>query len=174
MKSSEYARSREGQTRSRFNTLANRTIALAFALAFVLGACDAYAQGGGGVTSGGVSSGEQTLSVTAPANGAEVSVPFAVTVETDASIGPPESGNQHLHLYFDGGTDTADYDIAYSTQVQVSRELAPGEHTILVSLRNADHSDAGASQTITVVVAGSGEIGGENPDPTAPPLGFGY
>jgi hypothetical protein len=169
VKSSEYVRSREGQTRSRFNTPANRTIALAFALAFVVGACDAYAQGGGGVTSG-----NQTLSVTAPADGAEVSVPFGVTIETDASIGPPESGNQHLHLYFDGGADAADYDIAYSTQVQVSRELAPGEHTILVSLRNPDHSDAGASQTITVVVTGSGRIDGETPGPAATPSGFGY
>jgi len=168
VKSSEYIRSREGR-KSRFDTLATRTVALAFALAFVVGACDAYAQGGGGG-----SSGDLTLSVTAPVDGAEVSVPFGVTIETDVSIGPPESGNHHLHLYFDGGTDAADYDIAYSNAVQVSRELAPGEHTIIVSLRNPDHSDAGPSQTITVAVTGSGGIDGESPVPAATPSGYGY
>ena len=33
---------------SRFDTLATRTVAFAFALAFVVGACDAYAQGAAG------------------------------------------------------------------------------------------------------------------------------
>ncbi len=154
---------------SRFDTLATRTVALAFALAFVVGACDAYAQGGGGG-----SGGDLTLSVAAPADGAEVSVPFGMTIETDVSLGPPESGNHHLHLNFDGGTDAADYDMAYSNAVQVSRELAPGEHTIIVSLRNPDHSDAGPSQTITVVVTGSGGDDAESPVPAATPSGYGY
>ena len=171
MKSHEFTRSGKGRG-SRFNTLASRTLALAFALAFVVGACDVYAQGG--VTSGGAGSDGLTLSVAAPADGAEVSVPFDVTVETSVVIGPPESGNHHLHLYFDGGTDSADYDIAYSNPVQVSRELAPGEHTIIVSLRNPDHSDAGLSQTITIVVAGSGPSDRESPIPAATPPGYQY
>jgi hypothetical protein len=172
VKSPEHVRSRTGG-KSRFDTLATRTVALAFALALVVGACDAYAQGGG-AGSGGGSSGDLTLSVAAPTDGAEVSVPFGVTIETNVSIGPPESGNHHLHLYFDGGTDAADYDIAYSNTVQVSRELAPGEHTIIVSLRNPDHSDAGPSQTITVGVTGSDGIDGESPVPAATPSGYGY
>ena len=48
---------------SRFGTRTTRTLALALALAFV-GACDAYAQGGVGGSSGG---GDLTLSVAAPA-----------------------------------------------------------------------------------------------------------
>ncbi len=70
---------------SRFDTLATRTVALAFALAFVVGACDAYAQGGGDG-----SGGDLTLSIAAPADGAEVSVPFGMTIETDVSLRPPE------------------------------------------------------------------------------------
>jgi hypothetical protein len=97
-----------------------------------------------------------------------------VTVESSVSIGPHESGHHHLHLYFDGDTDSADYDIAYSNPVQVSRELGQGEHTIIVSLRNPDHSDAGSSQTITVVVTGSGTSDRESPVPAATAPGYGY
>lgn len=168
VKSSEIVRSDPpaiGRT-SRFATRVTRTLTLAFALAIVVGACSTGAQAGGG------NSGDPTLSVAAPADGAEVSIPFDVAVESSVSIGPPESGNHHLHLYFDGGTDSADYDIAYSNPVQVSRQLAPGEHTIIVSLRNPDHSDAGPSQTITVVVTGSGGSGGGSPAPAATPAGF--
>ncbi len=169
MKSSEFARydqsSMEGP--SRF-TLTARTLALAFALAFVVGACDAYAQGGGGSSRGG----DLTLSVATPADGAEVSIPFDVTLESNVALGPPESGNHHVHLYFDTDTASSDYELVYGPTMRVTRELAPGEHTIIASLRNADHSDAGRSQTITVVVAGVG--GGASPVPAAAPVDLGY
>jgi hypothetical protein len=173
MKHSEFVRpdrsSKQGP--SRFGRRTTRTLALALALAFVVGACDAYAQGGGGGSSGGV--GDLTLSVATPTDGAEVSIPFDVTLESNVALGPPESGNYHVHLFFDSDTGSSDYELVYGPTVQVTRELAPGEHTIIASLRNADHSDAGQSQTITVVVAGAGG-GGASPVPAATPIDLGY
>jgi hypothetical protein len=154
----------------RFASRTTRTLALALALASVAGACDAYAQGGAGGSNGG---GDLTVSIAAPADGAEVSIPFEVTLESNVALGSPESGNHHVHLFFDTDTDSTDYEIVYGTTVQVSRELAPGEHTIIASLRNADHSDAGSSQTITFVVSGTGG-GGASPVPVAAPADLGY
>jgi hypothetical protein len=159
--------SEEGPARS---TPIRRILALALALAFVVGACDAYAQGGGGGSTGG---GDLTLSVAAPSDGAEVSVPFDVTLESNVALGAPESGNYHVHLFFDTDTASSDYDLVYGPTAQVTRELAPGEHTIIASLRNADHSDAGQSQAITVVVGDAGD-GGVGPVPAATPPGLGY
>jgi hypothetical protein len=163
MKSSEFAPGQSSKKGASRFTLTTRTFALALALALVVGACDAYAQGAGGGSSSG---GDLTLTLAAPADGAKVSIPFDVTIESNVAIGAPESGNHHVHLYFDGATASGDYDIVYSNTVQVTRELTPGEHTIVASLRNADHSAAGPSQTITVVVGGSSGAGG--PSPTAP------
>ena len=171
MNGSEFARDGQPSTgRPSRSTLMRRTLALAFALAFVAGACDAYAQGDGGGSSGG---GDLTLSVVDPADHAEVSIPFDVTFESNVALGAPESGNHHVHLYFDTDTASSDYEIVYGTTVQVSRELAPGEHTIIASLRNADHSAAGPSQAITVVVAGAG-ASQASPLPAATPADLGY
>jgi hypothetical protein len=170
MENSEFAPGQSSKKGPSRFTLTTRTFALALALAFVVGACDAYAQGAGGDSSGG---GDLTLILAAPADGAEVSIPFDVTVESNVAIGPPESGSRHVHLYFDGATASGDYDIVYSNTVQVTRELTPGEHTIVASLRNADHSAAGPSQTITVVVGGSGAGGPSSAAPTAP-QGYSY
>jgi hypothetical protein len=174
MNSSDFVRPDQSRKErpSRFGTLTTRTLALGLALAFVLGACDVYALPAGG-GSGGENSGDLTLSVTEPADGAEVSIPFEVTLESDVALGPPESGNRHVHLFFDTDTDSADYDIVYGNTAQVTRELAPGEHTIIASLRNPDHGDAGPSQTISVIVTGSGGDA-TAPDPVAPPAGFDY
>jgi hypothetical protein len=172
MKSSEFTRpDRSSKERpSRLGMRTTRTLALALALAFVVGACDAYAQGGGGGSSGG---GNLTLSIAAPADGAAVSIPFDVTLESNVALGAPESGNYHVHLFVDTDTASSEYELVYGPTVQVTRELTPGEHTIVASLRNADHSDAGVSQTITVVVAGAGG-GAASPAPAATPVGLGY
>lgn len=172
MQSPEFVRPgrRSKERPSRFGPRTTMTLALALALALVVGACDAYAQGAGGGTSGG---GDQTVGIAAPADGAEVSIPFELTLESSVALGSPESGNHHVHLFFDTDTGSSDYEIVYGTTVQVSRELAPGEHTIIASLRNADHSDAGVSQEITVVVSGTGGTGG-NPVPVATPVDLGY
>jgi hypothetical protein len=107
----------------------------------------------GGTASGGGS----TFSVTAPSDGANVKEPFTVQVDSSAKLGPTSSGNDHYHLYFDGSQ--ANYAVCTSPTCQVSG-LSPGKHVIEASLRNADHSDAGPTDTITVYVGGSGGGGG--------------
>lgn len=94
-----------------------------------------------------------TLSIATPADGAEVSIPFDVQLDSSVPLGEPETGNNHAHLYFDTSTDSGDYDIVYGNSWQVTRELAPGTHTIIAALANPDHSLAGPTQTITVTVA---------------------
>ncbi|MGH2418004.1 MAG: hypothetical protein ACRDFY_06695 [Candidatus Limnocylindria bacterium] len=88
-------------------------------------------------------------------------MPFDITVESNVEIGPPESGNHHVHFYFDTDISSPEYQLVYDTSETVDRDLGSGEHTIIASLRNADHSDAGPMQEITLTVAGDGEGGGE-------------
>jgi hypothetical protein len=108
--------------------------------------------------------GDMSLSISSPTDGADVSVPFEIELESNVPLGAPETGGQHAHLYFDSDTNSEDYDMVYGTTAEVTRQLAPGEHTITASLRNADHSDAGASQQITVTVL-AGDGAGSTPPP---------
>jgi Bacterial Ig domain len=114
-----------------------------------------------GATSGG-SGGKDGLSISivSPADGATVSEPFTVKLDASAPIGDPSTGDDHVHLCFDGGScdELSQSVIAYSNSVQIT-QLKPGTHTIEASLRNADHSDTGVSTTITVTVSGGGTSG---------------
>lgn len=128
-------------------------------LATLLAACAAGGETGAGE--------DLTLTVTAPDDGAEVSVPFEVELESSVELGPPESADHHAHLYFDADTSSEDFDMVYGTTAEVTRDLPAGEHTIIASLRNANHSDAGPSQEFTVTVADEG--GGDDDPASAPP-----
>lgn len=92
-----------------------------------------------------------TLHIVAPANRARLTVPFTVRLASNMPLGAPETGRHHVHLYYDTRTPTGSYDLVYGTTFKVT-DLRPGRHTILASLRNADHSDAGPRQLITVTV----------------------
>jgi phage baseplate assembly protein gpV len=120
-------------------------------------ACGSNADKSGG--SNAATGGGSDLSVTAPSDGANVTQPFTVQVSSSAKIGPTSSGNDHVHLYFDGSQKN--YDVCTSTSCQVSG-LSPGKHVIEASLRNADHSDAGPKDSITVYVGGGSNGGGNN------------
>jgi hypothetical protein len=91
-------------------------------------------------------------------------------------LGPPETGNHHAHIYFDTGTNASDYDIVYGTSATVTRPLAPGRHTLIVALANPDHSLAGPTQQVTVMVGSggspSGGPGGPSPAPTSPAIQY--
>ena len=135
-------------------------------LALVLAACNV---GGGSVNT--AENGELRLNVVTPEDGASVSMPFEILAESSVPLGEPETGNHHLHFYFDTDINSPDYQIVYGNAAEVDRELTPGEHTIIVSLRNADHSDAGPNQEITVNVGepgAPGETDDATPAPAAP------
>ena len=93
------------------------------------------------------------VKIASPAKAASVHDPFTVTLDASVPIGDPSTGDHHVHLCFDGASCDTTYQLAYSTTVQVAG-LAPGTHTIEASLRNADHSDAGPTDSITVTVVG--------------------
>ena len=89
-------------------------------------------------------------------------VPFTVEFESSEELGAPETGKHHVHIYFDGNED--EYEVVEDLSYEVP-DLESGEHTITASLRNADHSDAGAEAELTVTAEGAGggdENGGED------------
>jgi hypothetical protein len=97
-----------------------------------------------------------TLSIAAPADNAEVAAPFEVQLNSDVPLGAPETGEHHVHLYYDTPTPDGPYDLIYGDQAQVAN-LSPGTHTILASLRNANHTDAGPRAMITVNVTSAAD-----------------
>ena len=130
------------------------------AIALVAAACGSEASGSSGGEEG------MEVSIDEPSDGAEVTTPFTVKVSSSEEIGPEDTGLHHVHVFFDGNDD--EYQVVTSESVEVD-ELSPGDHTIGVSLRNADHSPAGAEAEIAVTVAdgdGGGAGGSEEPDPT--------
>jgi hypothetical protein len=125
------------------------------------------------------SSGDATIAITEPGDGATVGTEFTVTVDPSVEIGEPDTGRNHVHLYYDGvrSDDPADYDIVYTTSFTVTR-LDPGEHTIEAVIANADHSVTDVATEIAVTVSddapagGSGDAGDEPTTSTSD--GFDY
>ncbi len=115
---------------------------------------------------GGGSGGNMTVSIVEPADGSSIQVPFKLKVNSSASLGTTESGQHHVHLFFDG--DDSKYEVVEADNMEISNSskavqgLSPGKHELNVSLRNADHSAAGAEAKIMVEVGGSG---GSQPPP---------
>jgi hypothetical protein len=138
----------------------SKLLAIGVALAVAAGGC---APGAGGGDAGGA-----TIGIVSPSDGDTVSLPFDVQLESSVPLDEPETGNMHAHLYFDTSTDSADYDIVYGTTWQVTRDLAPGEHTIIAALANPDHSLAGPTQEIQVTVGDDGGTDGAASPSIAP------
>jgi hypothetical protein len=120
------------------------------------------------------SGGDPSLSIASPAEGAMVSEPFTVQLDASVPIGDPSTGEHHVHLCFDGGScdELSESVIAYEDSVEVTG-LSPGTHTIVASLRNADHSDTGVRTEITVTVSGGDTSGGSGTTGSAG-RGYGY
>jgi hypothetical protein len=140
-----------------------------FALALVATACS---------NAGASTGGDMTLRIASPSDGATVSEPFKVTFDASVPLGQPTTGDHHVHLCFDGGScdELSQSVIAYGDSVMVS-DLSPGMHTIEASLRNADHSDAGVTATVSVDVSGGGQAGsqaGSSSGAGGPSSGYGY
>lgn len=145
----------------RFPSLKSSALVLSVAMALIVGACTS----GSGASSG-TGANNLTIGITTPTEGANVTVPFDIKLESNVTLDKPETGNHHAHLYFDTDTNAADYDIVYGTSWQVTRQLAPGKHTIIAALANPDHSLAGPTHQITVTVAG-GNGGAASPQPSS-------
>jgi Bacterial Ig domain len=116
--------------------------------------------------------GGPSLKIASPSDGASVSEPFTLKFDASVPLGPLSSGDDHVHVCVDGAScDTGNYEIAYGDSYQVTG-LPSGMHTIEASLRNADHSAAGATATITVTITGAGGVGG-SPSPSDGGKGYG-
>ena len=143
-------------------------LAAFFTLSMLAAACSSTASADGG---------GDALSISSPSDGGQVSEPFTVTLNSNQPLGDPSTGDDHVHLCFDGAScDSGSYQIVYGDSAQV-KGLAPGQHTIEASLRHADHSAAGPTATITVTVTGSGtaQSGGTNMSPSPSSTGgYGY
>lgn len=144
--------------RGRFGALALATVLVVAAAA--CGDDGDTTEAGAGGSDGG--SGDLTISVAEPAEGADVGNAFDVAVDTSVDLGEPDTGLHHVHLYYDGNTDEGDYDLVYGSTFTVDRDLDPGEHTIEAVIANADHSltDARDEVTVTVGETGAGAGGG--------------
>jgi hypothetical protein len=151
-----------------FSVLKHRTLALAVAAVLAVAACGTGSQAGQSDTAGGM-----TIDVVEPADGSDVSIPFAVQIEASVPLGEPESGNHHVHLYFDTDTRSAEYDIVYGNTAEVTRQLEPGDHVVIAALANPDHSLAGPTHEIAVTV-GDGAGGETAPAPSATEPGIEY
>jgi hypothetical protein len=107
--------------------------------------------------------GGMTVEILQPADGDTISVPFTLEVESSEELGTTDTGLHHVHVFFDGNDDA--YEVFEEGNGE-AREIAadspaveglePGEHTLNISLRNADHSPAGAETEITVNVEDAG------------------
>jgi hypothetical protein len=93
--------------------------------------------------------------------------PFEVRLDSSVPLGSPDTGRQHVHLYYDTPTPDGAYDLVYGDHAQVAA-LPPGTHTILASLRNANHSDAGPRAMVTVTVEQAADGTAQSVDETAP------
>jgi Bacterial Ig domain len=118
----------------------------------------------------GSGSGGATLTIASPADGTSVSEPFTLTVNASVPLGAPSTGDDHVHLCFDGASCDSEYTLVYGNTFQVAN-LSAGSHTIEASLRNADHTAAGPTATITVTVTGGASGGSGTTTPTASPSG---
>ena len=143
--------------------MTRRLIGPALGVVLLLAAC--------GESGGDAAAGEDgtTLEIVSPEAGAEIDLPFTVELESSEELGPPEEGVHHVHVYFDG--NDSEYEIVEAETWDVTTIEAPaGEHTLHASLRNADHSAAGAETKIMVEVGG----GSGSQPPTGGGGGGGY
>lgn len=141
----------------------------AAALLVVATACGGADEGGTATSSGGD---DMTLSISSPDDGAELSLPFTVELDSSVPLDDPETGEKHVHVFFDG--DDAEYILVYGDSIEIDELPAgveEGEHVMNASLRNADHSAAGLETEIDVTI-GAGSGGDDGGDDEAPDFDY--
>lgn len=138
------------------------TVLLAMMTTTSLAACD-EAQNADGAG--------QSLTVVEPVSGANVTLPLRVRLDSSVPLGPTESGEHHVHVWFDD--NEADYLIVESDVTQVTTAPA-GQHTMHVSLRNANHSAAGVEAAVPVTVGGGAPAKPQSSASQTAPDTYGY
>jgi hypothetical protein len=124
-------------------------LAAAAACALLVSAC-------GGDDAG--ASGPPAVSIQEPTDGQAVGDTFEVRFAINFPIGEPDTGRDHVHLYYDGNMAEGEYGIAYSDTFTVD-DLPPGRHELEAFVAHADHSVTDAHSdpiTVDVGAAGSG------------------
>ena len=133
------------------------------ALAAVLAGCgtDGPAAGAGGDS--------LSVAVREPAPNATVTVPFTVTVAASVPLGATDTGRHHVHIWFDEHAN--EYRVVEAPTVEIT-DLPAGQHIMHVSLRNANHSPAGAETQVPITVGGA--RASPAPAGTEPDQPYGY
>src|SRR5205809_3228902 len=73
-------------------------LAAAVATSLTVSACGSS---GGQVSSSG-KGGAEKVTITSPADGASVHMPFVLTWDSTVKLGPTDTGRDHVHVYVDG------------------------------------------------------------------------
>lgn len=155
-----------------------RMSAAAAALVLGVSACAGDDGDDAATTSGG--DGGTSVEILQPADGDTISVPFTLEVDSSEELGTTDTGLHHVHIFFDG--DDSSYEVIEDDN-RAPREitadspavegLEPGEHVLNISLRNADHSPAGADAEVTVNVEDPGASpAGDSDDSESPSYGY--
>ena len=141
--------------------MAARTKALAIAAIVVAAAGLMAACGSDSGDSG--AGGSPTLNITSPTDGSKVESSVDVKWSSSVELGEPDTGRDHVHIFVDGQSN--DYTVVGGTEFTVTG-LSPGDHTIDVTLQHADHSSAGAEDSVNVTVTGAGGSSSPSPSPS--------
>jgi hypothetical protein len=113
-------------------------------------------QGSSGQGSGAQQGGSSALTITEPKEGATVTLPFTVKYTSSQTLGPTDSGKDHVHVFLDG--DKSEYTVVTANTYQIKNAPA-GKHVVDVTLQHADHSPVGPTAKVTVNITGAGTGG---------------
>jgi hypothetical protein len=142
-------------------------LAAAVATTLTVSACGSS---GGQVSSSG-KGGAEKVTITSPADGADVQVPFMLRWDSTVKLGPTDTGRDHVHVYVDGHSN--DYTVVGANQFKV-KNLSPGMHKVEISLQHADHTPVGPKSAIHVDVTGGGSSTSPSPSDSGGGGGYGY
>ena len=104
--------------------------------------------------------GEFSVEILEPSDGTEVELPFTIELDVDTELGPPESGLHHAHVFVDG--DMSNFEIVDAETWEITADSAimagveSGERVLTVTLHTAGHEPVGATDEITIQLAGGG------------------
>jgi hypothetical protein len=124
---------------------------------------------GGSSDAGTGGGGSAELSITSPADGASVQVPFELTWESTVPLGPPDSGKDHVHVFVDGQEN--DYTVVGGNRFRV-KGLSSGRHDVQITLQHADHTPVGPEDSVEVTVTGGGAPTSQTDDDGGGPYGY--